>query len=302
MSNALFPSAVRGLTYTVLKTPEFSTIVQKAPNGYETRIPQYQNPIWHFTLIYDYLYDTYRSPNNTQAYAPYTDLQYLLGFFAMNRGQASDFLFLDTTDYAAVGPLAGNWQPGLAYAVGTVIIDPKGHAQRVNGAGISGTSQPFWNDAGGTTADNTVSWLDVGFAPQGYVNEPAPLAVVTDGLGNYYSPLQRSIAGLYQEDVTDLVPNTLQVFGSGAPISGYQVRGPGLAVPGAAYAGLYLSWGAAQPPQPVTATFQFYFRVRFETDTQDFERWAQGLWTIGGDNSKNGSGMLKLRTSRPVAA
>jgi hypothetical protein len=109
---------------------------------------------------------------------------------------------------------------------------------------------------------------------------------------------------MFLEDVTDLVPNTLQVFTNGSPQIAnvnYQLLGPGLAVPGASYMGLYLKW-LTTPATPVTATFQFYFRVNFEGDTQDFEQWAFGLWTIGGSKSKNGSGYLKLMSSRPDPA
>jgi hypothetical protein len=53
------------------------------------------------------------------------------------------------------------------------------------------------------------------------------------------------------------------------------------------------------PTGPITATFSFYYRVAFETDTQDFEEFMYQLFTIGGAGSKNGSGMLKIMTSRP---
>ena len=54
------------------------------------------------------------------------------------------------------------------------------------------------------------------------------------------------------------------------------------------------------PTGPITASFNFYFRVRFDGDTQDFEQFMQTLWTIGGSESQNGSGTLKLCTARPT--
>jgi len=42
--------------------------------------------------------------------------------------------------------------------------------------------------------------------------------------------------------------------------------------------------------------------VRFESDQQDFEQFMEELYTIGGSESKNGSGQLKLCTSRPATA
>jgi hypothetical protein len=77
--------------------------------------------------------------------------------------------------------------------------------------------------------------------------------------------------------------------------------------------GLYIDWGPNNPATPVTAAFNFYFRVRFGSDSQDFEKFLNtgsgvappagqggGLWTIGGSEAQNGTGTLKLRTARPV--
>jgi hypothetical protein len=243
VSNAVYPAAVRGLTWTVLKTGEFNTLVQDAPNKYEVRIAQSQNPIWHFALMYDYIYD--------QAYniAPgltYTDLRTLMGFFLARQGQFDDFLFDDPSDDS----------------VGPAMVD-------------------------------------------GSPNTQAELQVVTDGAGNWYSPLQRNMGGQFYEDVTDLnttsAPLTVYANGVLQPDSNYTVMGPGLAVPGASFMGLYLKWNA-QPATPVTAQFNFYFRVRWESDEQDFEEFMYQLWTIGGSKSRNGSGQLKLMSARPNQA
>lgn len=78
----------------------------------------------------------------------------------------------------------------------------------------------------------------------------------------------------------------------------YALLGPGLAIPGASFMGMYLHW-LHTPTGPVTAEFNFYFRVRFDTDMQDFENWANNWWTIGGSNGSSGSGYIKLKTSRP---
>lgn len=301
MSNALYPGAVKGLTYTVMKTPEWKTLTQQAPNGDSLRIAQMQNPLWHFTLVYDYLYDTFPSANNTQSYAPYTDLQTLMGFYLARQGQFDDFLFSDPNDSSAAGMRWGRWQPLRSYPAGTVIIDLAGHAQLVTTPGVSGAAFPSFSSSGGSTSDGSVLWTDQGFWPNGFPNAPAPLALVTDAAGNYYSPLQRTVGGLFSEDITDLVPNTLTVYSAGVPVTGYSVQGPGLALPGASYSGLYLQW-LVPPSAPITASFQFYFRVRFEMDTQDFENTMQGLWTIGGSLSKNGAGYVKLVSSRSGAA
>lgn len=241
MSNAVFPSQIHGLTYTFLKTPEFSSLVQKSSNGATTRIGQQKNPIWHWELLFDYLYDTYNSPNNTKPYAPYTDLQTLMGFFTGRQGRYDDFLFLDPNDCWAGG--APNTQVSL---------------------------NVFTDGTGGT--------------------------------GNYYSPLQRNLGG-FLEDIIDLVPGSLQVWDGTTLLAlnqDYTVGGPGLAIAGLSTIGAYIRWRTL--PTAPKASFQFYFRVRFEEDTQDFEKWAAGLWTIGGSSSQNGNGYLKLMSARPMSA
>jgi len=185
MSNAVYPSLVQGLTYTVLRTPEFATIVQKAPNGTEVRIPQMQNPIWHFTLLYDFLFGHFNNPNNTMAYAPCTDIDTLVGFFLARQGQNDDFLWTDPKNNS-IGPAVSDSSPNLQ----------------------------------------------------------AQLQLVNDGVGNYYSPIQRKVGGLFWEDITDL-NGTVTVYANGSlQTSGtnYTVAGPGLAIPGSSFLGMYLKW------------------------------------------------------------
>src|SRR5436305_967210 len=121
MSNAIFPANVKGLTYTILKTAEFKSISQESPNGYSLRIAQSSNPIWHLQLVWDYVYDAYLSLNNTQAYAPYTDLQTLMGFFLARRGKFDDFLLLDPNDFSAGGIRASTWLSAHQFVVGSVV-------------------------------------------------------------------------------------------------------------------------------------------------------------------------------------
>src|SRR5690349_4620609 len=100
MSNAVFPAAVRGLTYSVTKGFEFSNIDQSGPNKTSVRIQQTRNPIWHWTLLYDLLKDI---PTDLAAGLTYTDLQTMMGFYAARGGTFDDFLFEDPDDNS-VGP------------------------------------------------------------------------------------------------------------------------------------------------------------------------------------------------------
>ena len=299
MSNLIYPSNVKGLTWTVLRTSEFRTIVQESSAFYQVRILQSQNPVWHYTLIYEWVYGNTPSLNNTVPNNPVSDIDELMGFFLARQGKFDDFLFLDPQYNTPCGIRFGIWEPVRSYPTDAVIIDVNGHAQVATAGGVSGTHYPAFSTVGGGTVDGSISWADKGYFPNGWPDAPVTLPVVTDGNGNYFSPIQRNVGNQFMEDITDLVPNTLQVYAAGTLTTAYSVQGPGLAVPGASYGGLYLKW-AFQPANPVTATFQFYFRLKFEEDTQDFEQWAQSWFTIGGEKGKNGSGSLKMMTSRPA--
>jgi hypothetical protein len=536
MTLPVFPT-LPGLTFTMLKTPEFDTLDTRAPNAYETRIKQTINPTWNYTLIYDFLHDFAWG-----SYTTVTELRTLMGFFLQMGGKAGSFLFTDEDD-CYVGPalLTGATPLFLLLFQGGVFQTPGGVDYTLSGSSITFVTAPAFGNSlyasgltttsagqtplgqvpsgtingtntvftisGGTPVlamvflngiyqtpggfDYTLSGSTITFntapsvgshiyvaglangstatvtqqVPSGPVNgvnsifhvsggdlvlsvflngifmSPsidyllvagtiafnvapsvgdklyaivldgtssglsqiptgpingtntafsigmsinAPLAqlsLVNDGMGNYYSPIQRTLDGIFFEDVTDL-NGTIDVYSGGVLASlgtapgQYTVAGPGLAIPGASYMGLYLKWGAGAaawvagtayalnatildpaghiqkatvagtagstrpvfndaggttpdgsgslvwtdqgyyvgPTAPITAEFYFYFRVRFEADSQDFEKFlgvgaaavragqGGGYWTIGGSESQNGAGTLKLTTARPVAA
>jgi hypothetical protein len=252
MSNNIYPT-IKGLTYTVVKTPQWANISQRLDNGNEISIPQRKNPIWHWQLKYDYVYDNFKGPNNTMPFAPYTDMQTLLGFFLACRADADDFLFLD--------PAGNSFGPALL---------PDGSA----------------------------------------VNPRAALPIIRDDDGTFYTPLQINHGGLFYEDVTDLAPLANQ-FGSLMNVyvgdarnpksygSDYQLVGPGITVAGVTYDGLLIRWSGGTNYSGLTAyaEFNYYQRVQFEGSTLSFEKWAHGLYTLGGSQAKNSS-LLKLMTSR----
>ncbi len=380
MSLSVFPS-LPGLTYTTVKAPGFKTDIQSGSNESEVRLPQYSNPVWKWTLIFDFLHDFFWG-----SFTAVSELRTLMGFFNSNLGSAAAFLYTDPDDNS-VGPAVVGGEPNVPLA---------------------------------------------------------QLALVSDGVGNYYSPVQRTLDGVSYEDITDLkggiavyLDGTLATAGSGA--NQYVLEGPGLAIPGYSWMGMVLKWGPGAPswasgtnyllnavvidpaghiqkatarawaantafalnaeivdpsghiqkattagtsgptapswndsggttadgtgtlvwtdqgtasghagvsggsipsfndtggstpdgtgtliwmdegyypgpPAPVTAQFCFYFRVRFDSDSQDFEKFlgvgsaagqppvgqGGGYWTVGGSESQNGTGTLVLRTARPV--
>lgn len=396
MTLAIYPNAVRGLTWPVMKTHEFATGVSQARNFYTTRVVYSQNPIWHFTMLYEYLKD---NPQDlVAALAPYTDYRFLEGFLLSNQGQFNEFLFDDLyDDFIGLNPQPGggisstpsaikvSQYPNFEfwYPLGSFLVDNNStpHLQQCIRAGVAGTTVPTFNTGGGTTTFGKALFQDLGVWPGGYaqqvplVSNPAgaitaatvasggtgfvvgdQLAVISGGGSGailevatamsgviasftiispgsgysttsaaaltvltgsgsgsptanitvttaYYSPIQRNFAGQFLEDVTDLnltVYPGLKVWDNGVLKtlgSDYTINGPGLAIPGYSYEGLYLTW-INPPAGPVTIMGQFYFRVRVESDEQDIEQFMQQLWTLGGSSSKNGSGMIKLVSSR----
>ena len=95
MSNEIFPSAVRGLTWNSPKMPEESTTVQIAVSGAEVRLVNWKNPIWHWDLTYDYIKN---DDGDIAVGLTATDLKTLMGFFLTRQGRYDSFLYSDPVD------------------------------------------------------------------------------------------------------------------------------------------------------------------------------------------------------------
>ena len=230
-------------------------------------------------------------------YSPNTDLREMMGFYLGHQGRFDDFLFDDPSD-DWVGPMT--WKKFYDFNPGQIILDPGGHGQKWSG-GMTGSALPTFNDSGGSETDGQGSWQDQGVFSGATAQN---LQILNDGMPTptYYTPLQRNMGGQFLEDITDLNlgQNPLRVWDNGTlQIEGtdYTVAGPGLSLPGFSSAGMYLQW-LVTPEGPVTAAFNFYFRVRFLTDDLDFEQFMAQLWTIGGAAGKNGRASLELTSSR----
>lgn len=87
MSDILFPK-IRGLSWEVVKNPTLSTEIQSSLAGREVRIQNFQNPIWEFSLTYEYLLNDPKLRDDTGA----TPLEQLVGFYLARGGQFDDFL------------------------------------------------------------------------------------------------------------------------------------------------------------------------------------------------------------------
>lgn len=87
MSTAVYPTLAT-LGFSVFKTPQFSTIVQRAASGKEIRAALWSYPIWEIKLTYEALRDDVA--NN--------EFKTLLGFFLARQGSFDSFYFNDPDD------------------------------------------------------------------------------------------------------------------------------------------------------------------------------------------------------------
>lgn len=299
MSNLVFPSAVRGLAFTVVKTIESSSSSQVSPTFGETRILNSSLTRWHWRLEYSILFDDILRPNPSYTY---TDLQELIGFCQARYNNYDSFLFTDPDDnFVGPGVITAGWQANTQYQFGSIVI-ASGHAQQVvsvSGNGYSGLSVPTFSTSGGTVLDNNLIWSDLGAATNGGTNWPnlkAQLQIFSAGTPTvYYSPIQRYLGGQSWEDITDL-NGSLTIYDNGILTTNYNLVSGGFSISGQAWSGLYLVWTSV-PTGPITATFNYYFRVVFEEPSIEFEKFVNLLWAMGGEEGVQGKGYLKLRTS-----
>jgi hypothetical protein len=129
--------------------------------------------------------------------------------------------------------------------------------------------------------------------------------LVQDSAGVYYTPIQRPLGGSsvgFYEDITDLKTDThaLAVKANGVATSAYTLSGPGFSAPGISFYGLVLVWNA-QPALPITASFQFYFRARFDKDDGMETSWWSGL-NSSGVRQLSKAASVKLITRRLAPA
>jgi hypothetical protein len=118
MSDLTYPE-LPGLAYNVTKRPIMATLggEDPSPSGDEVRLRQFQNPLWEFDLIYEWLYDDGNETWGTLTALPDHQYQTLIGFFLQNAGAWQPFLFQDPTDYQVIdGSLSVTTVGGTKYS------------------------------------------------------------------------------------------------------------------------------------------------------------------------------------------
>jgi uncharacterized protein (TIGR02217 family) len=96
MSDAIFPNMV-GLSWGVVRSPGFNTIVHRSASQRESRVALSAYPLWTFSLSFEVL----------RADIAHSELQTLCGFFLARRGQYDSFLYTDPTDNSVTNQSIG---------------------------------------------------------------------------------------------------------------------------------------------------------------------------------------------------
>lgn len=97
MSNTIWVPP-KFLAWSVFKSPEMATIVQKAVSGKTTRAQLYADPIWNYKFNWELLRDNDGPPSS---------LDTLVDFFLSRAGSFDTFLYSDTDDSSVVDQLLG---------------------------------------------------------------------------------------------------------------------------------------------------------------------------------------------------
>lgn len=101
MVSTVFPDAtsIPGITFDCTASPMFSTKIAEASSGKETRTSYWENPLWEFSISFDYLPDATNAKD--------TMYKVLCGFFLDQKGRYKDFLFKPTNLHRAENVLLG---------------------------------------------------------------------------------------------------------------------------------------------------------------------------------------------------
>jgi len=348
------------LAWSVFKSPEMSTLVQKAVSGKTTRAQLYATPIWNYKLKWELL-------RNSGSASP-TSLNSLIDFFLSRGGAYDSFLYADPDDNAVTDQLIGygdgvTTQFQLLYQKAGAAAQAAGgfyelvqnpnvvSAVKINGSAQAafsyaiGTenqllysqdfSNAFWSKNalaitanstaapdGTTTADTLASSGD-GYATQlvtgiaagelvtfsvylkavsgtptikiflnsafagGWLTGPFTSCALNSTWQRFSVTAPMSalpgISGMMaMVGGANSIPNGVSVYAWGAQLerfpaaSGYlatitdQVKPLGMITFGTA-PGLNL---------PVTASFSFYYRLRFKNDLNEFEQFMKNLWQL----------------------
>jgi hypothetical protein len=100
----VFPD-LQGISWPVIKEPQFKTKVQTSISGREYRLTYQPLPRWLFRIKYEFLRDNWDNRGSTFDIG--TELRELVGFFLSQQGSLAPFYFSDLTDHFVIGQYIG---------------------------------------------------------------------------------------------------------------------------------------------------------------------------------------------------
>ena len=151
MSTQILPSLV-GLGFNVVRSPKWSSIVQRSASGKETAMAMWSYPQWNYELTYELLRSG--SPAEFQA---------LAGFFNARLGRFDSFLYEDPDDCSITGQALGggdgsNKKFQLARSFGG-FIEPMFAPKLVSAVYLNGVPASGWTVSNwGTAAPGVITF------------------------------------------------------------------------------------------------------------------------------------------------
>lgn len=203
MPDLIYPE-LPGLAYNLVKRPLMSTLGNDDPSssGDEVSLRQFQNPLWEFDLIYEWLYDDATETWGTLTALPYHQYQALLGFFLQNGGSWARFLLKDPTDYhVEAGALAVTAGGGTKYS--QIVRNLGGFDESI--LAVNGTPEIFV-DGGLQTEGVNYTWDPtlVGFTAPGVSWDGQYITWITDpGAGVVTATFDFYFLCRFKKDDTD---------------------------------------------------------------------------------------------------
>jgi uncharacterized protein (TIGR02217 family) len=166
MTEPVFPT-LPGLGWSVLRSPKFSTRIQKAISGRELRVLDQPYPIWTWTLVYNILRDAHDTRGGNALGTGFDELRTLAGFFLQMQGAFQSFLFDDPSDDTVTGQALGIGNGSFTVFQLLRSFGPGGAFEPITAPHVVSHVYVDGIDPGGWTVDPLTGLVTMGSAPAG---------------------------------------------------------------------------------------------------------------------------------------
>jgi hypothetical protein len=275
-----------GVGFPVMKVPKFGTRIQTSVSGRELRILDRPLPVWTWTLPFEFLRDMWdvRGSNGGRGqFGNFDELRTLMGTFTLMQGQFGGFAFWDTSDnhvfgqplantISGIGMLSGPAFPGQnvlslpAPVVGMQIGD------MIQDETIIGGFQPF-------TFPTYVTGFPSPFTVS--INPPIVLPTGPNDIISWQRPIVMQRTFLLTTENVGFVTGNLPGVPTVVQVNGLPVDPLNFIVDNNVALNQRLTFRGSTLPMPgsaVTASFSYYFYVRFAEDSTDFSNFLWQIW------------------------